>query len=192
MSPTWTPHCLGPPAVPAPPMARSRSVPSGRCRAGFAMPREGDQQARRTAEAVARHSYGKLVAYLAAQTGDVARAEDALSEAFASALTDWPLRGAPQNPEGWLMAVAKRKIIDMVRRKKSSEKAAGHLRLLSEEMEAAAEAGTEISDDRLSLMFACPHPALDPGIRAPLILQTLLGFDAATIASAFLVSPAAT
>ena len=155
------------------------------------MPREGDQQARRTAEAVARHSYGKLVAFLAAQTGDVARAEDALSEAFASALADWPLHGAPQNPEGWLMAVAKRKIIDMVRRRKSSEKAADHLRLLGEEMEAAAEAGAEIPDDRLSLMFACAHPAIDPGIRAPLILQTLLGFDAATIASAFLVSPAA-
>ncbi|HYK78637.1 MAG TPA: DUF6596 domain-containing protein, partial [Micropepsaceae bacterium] len=155
------------------------------------MPREGDQQARDTAEAVARRSYGKLVAFLAAQTGDVARAEDALSEAFASALADWPLHGAPQNPEGWLMAVAKRKIIDMVRRRKSSEKAAGHLRLLSEESEAAAEGGAEIPDDRLALMFACAHPAIDPGIRAPLILQTLLGFDAATIASAFLVSPAA-
>ena len=155
------------------------------------MPPEGDQQARRTAEAVARHSYGKLVAFLAAQTGDVTRAEDALSEAFASALTDWPLHGAPQNPEGWLMAVAKRKIIDMVRRRKSSEKAAGHLRLLTEEVQAAAESGAEIPDDRLSLMFACAHPAIDPGIRAPLILQTLLGFDAATIASAFLVSPAA-
>ena len=152
---------------------------------------EGGQQARKTAEAVARRSYGKLVAFLAAQTGDVARAEDALSEAFASALADWPLNGAPQNPEGWLMAVAKRKIIDMVRRRKSSEKAAGHLRLLGEEMEAAAESGAEIPDDRLSLMFACAHPAIDPGIRAPLILQTLLGFDAATIASAFLVSPAA-
>ncbi len=155
------------------------------------MPREGDQHARETAEAVARHSYGKLVAFLAAQTGDLARAEDALSEAFASALADWPLHGAPQNPEGWLMAVAKRKIIDVVRRRKSSEKAAGHLRLLGEEMEAAANDGAEIPDDRLSLMFACAHPAIDPGIRAPLILQTLLGFDAATIASAFLVSPAA-
>jgi RNA polymerase sigma-70 factor (ECF subfamily) len=155
------------------------------------MQREGDQHALETAEAVARHSYGKLVAFLAAQTGDVTRAEDALSEAFASALSDWPLKGAPQNPEGWLMAVAKRKIIDMVRRRKNSEKAAGHLRLLSEELEAAAESGAEIPDDRLPLMFACAHPAIDPGIRAPLILQTLLGFDAATIASAFLVSPAA-
>jgi RNA polymerase sigma-70 factor (ECF subfamily) len=155
------------------------------------MPREGDQNAWQAAENVARHSYGKLVAFLAAQTGDVTRAEDALSEAFASALSDWPLHGAPRNPEGWLMAVAKRKIIDMVRRRNSGEKAAPHLQLLGEEIEAAAEAGSEIPDDRLSLMFACAHPAIDPGIRAPLILQTLLGFDAATIASAFLVSPAA-
>jgi RNA polymerase sigma-70 factor (ECF subfamily) len=79
----------------------------------------------------------------------------------------------------------------MVRRRMSSEKAAGHLRLLTEEMEAAAQGDAAIPDDRLSLMFACAHPALDAGIRAPLILQTLLGFDAATIASAFLVSPAA-
>src|SRR3981189_1462650 len=149
MSPIWTPLWPGRLAVPAPPTARSRSVPSGICKAGRMMPCEGDQHARKTAEAVARHSYGKLVAFLAAQTGDVARAEDALSEAFASALTDWPLHGAPQNPEGWLMAVAKRKIIDMIRRKKSSEKAAGHLRLLSEEMEAAAEASAEIPAHRL-------------------------------------------
>src|SRR3977135_966612 len=142
MSRTSTLLCPGRPAVRAPPMAPLRFARSGRCRA-FVMPREGDQHARETAEAVARHSYGKLVAYLAAQTGDVARAEDALSEAFASALTDWPLHGAPQNPEGWLMAVAKRKIIDMVRRRKSSEKAAGHLRLLNEEMEAAAQGDSD-------------------------------------------------
>src|SRR5216684_563965 len=147
MSRTSMPLCPGRPVVRVLPMAPSRFVPSGRCRADVVMQRESDQQARRTAEAVARHSYGKLVAFLAAQTGDVARAEDALSEAFASALADWPLHGAPQNPEGWLMAVAKRKIIDMVRRKKSSEKAAGHLRLLSEEMVAEDEAGTEIPDD---------------------------------------------
>src|SRR5258705_9593479 len=124
------------------------------------MPREGDQNAWQATENVARHSYGKLVAFLAAQTGDVARAEDALSEAFAAALADWPVHGAPKNPEGWLMAVAKRKIIDMVRRRKSSEKAAPHLQLLGEEMEAAA-GDSEIPDARLSLIFACAHPAID-------------------------------
>ena len=152
---------------------------------------EGDRTARATAEAVARRSYGKLVAFLAAFTGDVARAEDALSEAFAAALTDWPMNGIPSNPEGWLMAVAKRKNIDMRRRRKTADSAADHLKLLTEELEVAAQGSPDIPDARLALMFACAHPAIDPAIRAPLILQTLLGFDAATIASAFLVSPAA-
>ena len=152
---------------------------------------EGDRIAHETAENVARRSYGKLVAFLAASTGDVARAEDALSEAFAAALADWPVNGTPSNPEGWLLAVAKRKNIDMVRRRKSAEAGLGHLTLLTEELETAAQDHAEIPDARLALMFACAHPAIDPAIRAPLILQTLLGFDAATIASAFLVSPAA-
>jgi RNA polymerase sigma-70 factor, ECF subfamily len=152
------------------------------------MQREGD--ARAIAEAVARRSYGKLVAFLAARTRDVAGAEDALSDAFAAALVDWPTRGIPDSPEAWLMAVARRKLIDAARRQRTGEGAAGQLRLLAEELEAAVASEADVPDDRLLLMFACAHPAIDPGIRAPLILQTILGFDAATIASAFLVSPA--
>ena len=152
------------------------------------MPRE--QDARTTAEAVARRSYGKLVAFLAARTGDVAAAEDALSEAFAAALTDWPAREIPASPEAWLMAVARRRMIDAARRRRSGHDAAGHLRLMAEELEAVDASRSDIPDDRLALMFACAHPSIDPGIRAPLILQTILGFDAATIASAFLMSPA--
>jgi RNA polymerase sigma-70 factor, ECF subfamily len=154
------------------------------------MPPENDQLARAVAEAAARRSYGKLVAFLAARTSDVAGAEDALSEAFAAALVDWPASGIPASPEAWLMAVARRKLIDAGRRRRSHEGAAGHLQLMREEVEAAAASETQIPDDRLLLMFACAHPAIDPGIRAPMILQTILGFDAATIASAFLVSPA--
>ena len=152
------------------------------------MPRE--EAARTTAEAVARRSYGKLVAFLAARTGDVAAAEDALSEAFAAALTDWPAREIPASPEAWLMAVARRRMIDAARRRRSGHDAAGHLRLMAEELEAVDASRSDIPDDRLALMFACAHPSIDPGIRAPLILQTILGFDAATIASAFLMSPA--
>jgi RNA polymerase sigma-70 factor (ECF subfamily) len=151
---------------------------------------ENDQPARAAAEAAARRSYGKLVAFLAARTSDVAGAEDALSEAFAAALVDWPASGIPASPEAWLMAVARRKLIDAGRRRRSHEGAAGHLQLMREEVEAAAASETQIPDDRLLLMFVCAHPAIDPGIRAPMILQTVLGFDAATIASAFLVSPA--
>jgi RNA polymerase sigma-70 factor (ECF subfamily) len=140
------------------------------------------------AEAVARHSYGKLVAFLAARTRDVAAAEDALADAFAAALADWPAHGVPQKPEAWLLAVARRKAVDAARRRRTSQDAAGELRMLTEELASAASAA-EIPDERLSLMFACAHPAIDPGIRAPLVLQTILGFDAAAIASAFLVAP---
>jgi RNA polymerase sigma-70 factor (ECF subfamily) len=139
---------------------------------------------------VARRSYGKLVALLAARTRDVAGAEDALSEAFASALADWPRSGVPRTPEAWLLTVARRRLIDATRRRKSAEDAAGHVKLMAEEIEAAAAAENEVPDQRLSLMFACAHPAIDAAVRAPLILQTILGFDAASIGSAFLVSPA--
>ena len=152
--------------------------------------RDGDEQTLGLADAVARRSYGKLVAFLAARTRDVAAAEDALSEAFAAALADWPNKGCPANPEAWLLAVARRKMIDAARRRKTSTDAVGQVRLLAEELEAAAGA-PEIPDQRLALMFACAHPALDPSVRSPLILQVVLGLDAKTIAAAFLTSPAA-
>jgi RNA polymerase sigma-70 factor (ECF subfamily) len=149
---------------------------------------EGGEQARVTADAVARRSYGKLVAFLAARTRDVAAAEDALSEAFASALDDWPKNGCPANPEGWLMTVARRKIVDSFRGHQRDEVAAEELKVMAERFEAAD--GGEIPDQRLGLMFACAHPAVDLLVRAPLMLQTVLGLDAGMIASAFLVSPA--
>jgi RNA polymerase sigma-70 factor, ECF subfamily len=143
-----------------------------------------------TAEAVARRSYGKLVAYLAQRTRDVAAAEDALSDAFAAALADWPTHGVPRQPEAWLLAVARRKAVDAARRRHTSDAAAAEIRLMAEEIESNRASAPEIPDERLALMFACAHPAIDAGIRAPLILQTILGFDAATIASSFLVAPA--
>jgi predicted RNA polymerase sigma factor len=152
-------------------------------------PREGDANARTTAEAVARRSYGKLVAFLAARSGDVAAAEDALSEAFISALSDWPRNGSPSNPEAWLLRVARRKFIDVTRKRRSGEMAGEEIRVMSEGLDAAA-ATADIPDQRLALMFACAHPSIDPTIRAPLILQAVLGLDAARISSAFLVSPA--
>jgi predicted RNA polymerase sigma factor len=156
---------------------------------------EGDEQARKIADAVARRSYGKLVAFLAARTRDVASVEDALSEAFASALADWPRNGCPTNPEGWLLTAARRKLIDFARRRRTGDLAGGELQRLAEELEAGAVVNTtdavQIPDQRLALMFACAHPAIDAGVRAPLILQTLLGLDAGMIASAFLTSPAA-
>jgi RNA polymerase sigma-70 factor (ECF subfamily) len=156
--------------------------------------RGGDEQARNTAEAVARRSYGKLIAFLAARTGDVASAEDALSEAFASALADWPRHGCPANPEAWLLTVARRKIIDVYRGHRRHEIAGGERDGIAEGLGAAAiaaEIPNQIADQRLALMFVCAHPAIAATIRAPLILQVILGLDAKAIASAFLTSPAA-
>jgi len=151
---------------------------------------DGDEQARSMADAVARRSYGKLVAFLASRTRDVAAAEDALSEAFAAALADWPVNGCPSNPEAWLLTVARRNMIDVIRRMRSGEEAAAQVRLFADGLDAAT-ADADIPDHRLALMFACAHPAIEAGIRAPLMLQTVLGLDAKPIASAFLVSPAA-
>ena len=89
---------------------------------------------RATAEAVARRSYGKLVAFLAARSGDVAGAEDALADAFAAALSDWDKGGIPDNPEGWLLTVARRRAIDTARRRHSGEAAVPHLQLVAEEL----------------------------------------------------------
>jgi predicted RNA polymerase sigma factor len=151
-------------------------------------PDQSNPQARDTADAVARRSYGKLVAYLAARTRDVNAAEDALADAFAAALADWPIKGCPANPEAWLLTVARRKFLDAVRGKRRE--------IGGEEMEhmadslAAAAGELNFPDQRLGLLFACAHPAIDAGIRAPLMLQAVLGLDAARIASAFLISPA--
>jgi len=146
--------------------------------------------ARKTAEAVARRSYGKLVAFVASRTRDVGAAEDALSEAFAAALADWPVKGCPANPEGWLLTAARRKVIDAERGRRRDQNAAAELLVLSEGMEAASMEA-ELPDQRLALMFACTHPAIEASIRSPLILQVVLGMDAKQIGSAFLTSPAA-
>jgi RNA polymerase sigma-70 factor (ECF subfamily) len=143
--------------------------------------------ARDAAEAVARRSYRRLLALLAARTRDRAGAEDALSSAIAAALVAWPEQGVPQNPEAWLFTVARRKCVDALRRSRSAEQAARQLRLAAEERRAASPP----PDADCALELVCGHPALDPAVRAPLVLQILLGFDAAEIAAAFRVSPAA-
>jgi RNA polymerase sigma-70 factor (ECF subfamily) len=140
------------------------------------------------AEAVALRSRGKLIAYLAARFGDVAAAEDALSDAFASALSVWPEQGCPDNPEGWLLTAARRKLIDQVRRNRETSSDAEPEQVADAMIVAAGEG---FPDRRLALLFACAHPAIDPAIRAPLMLQVVLGLEAAQVASPFLVSPSA-
>jgi RNA polymerase sigma-70 factor, ECF subfamily len=156
-----------------------------------AQPSANHADVQQTAEMVARRSYGKLVAFLAARTRDVAAAEDALADAFASALEDWTRNGCPENPEAWLLTVARRKTIDGVRRRGTRDAAEPELKRIADGLEAAAGESSGIPDRRLGLMFACAHPAIEASVRSPLILQVVLGLDAKRIASAFLVSPAA-
>src|SRR5436309_1615166 len=142
----------------------------------------------RTIERVARESYGRLVAYLSVHTHDVASAEDALSEALVSALKAWPRDGLPQNPEAWLLTTARHSLIDVIRHQRvvlASEPALALLKENSPE----ANLSTEFPDERLKLLFVCAHPAIDPAMHTPLMLQTVLGLDADRIAHAFLVPP---
>lgn len=139
---------------------------------------------RAAAEAAARTSYGRLLALLAARDGDIQRAEDALAEAFERALRHWPDDGVPHNPDGWLLTVARNRLRDLYR---------------SAAVRTAAPAGAEpvaapeqpdldaIGDHRLELLFVCAHPAVEAGIRTPLMLQTVLGVEARDIAAAFAV-----
>ena len=153
------------------------------------MPQHDEAPEWRAAQAVARRSYGKLVAYLSARTRDVAGAEDALSEAFAAALVDWPRHGVPRTPEAWLLTVARRKMVDAARQRRSMDGVADTLLVISD-LAHEDEHDTPLPDERLALMFVCAHPAIAAEARAPLMLQTILGFDAGAIASAFLVAPA--
>jgi predicted RNA polymerase sigma factor len=147
----------------------------------------GQESTHRAIERVARESYGRLVAYLSSHTHDVASAEDALSNALVSALTTWPRDGVPQNPDAWLLTAARRSFIDLVRHRRVAEASEPTLQLLREEREVSLS--KEFPDDRLKLLFVCAHPAIDPAMHTPLMLQTVPGLDAARIAGAFLVSP---
>jgi RNA polymerase sigma-70 factor (ECF subfamily) len=142
----------------------------------------------RTVERVARESYGRLVAYLSVHTHDLASAEDALSNALVSALSHWPQDGVPQNPEAWLLTAARHSLIDAIRHQRVVLESEPALKLLKEDaMETIVAA--EFPDERLKLLFVCAHPAIDPAMHTPLMLQTVLGLDAVRIAHAFLISP---
>jgi RNA polymerase sigma factor (sigma-70 family) len=142
-------------------------------------------------EAIARNSYGRLIAYISARSGDVAGAEDALGDAIAAALERWPADGVPQKPEAWLLHAARNRVIDAARRHRVRQDTEPFLRQITEEAQTVSVTHEQFPDERLKLLFVCAHPAIDPAARTPLMLQTVLGIDAARIASAFLVSPAA-
>ncbi len=147
-----------------------------------------EDAARRAAEQAARTAHGRLVARLASRSRDIAGAEDALAEAFAAALRHWPSRGVPASPEAWLLTAARNAQRNAGRHRRVQNAAIGDLELQQAELSAPA---SDWPDERLKLLFVCAHPAIDVAIRTPLMLQVVLGLDAARIANALLLAPAA-
>jgi predicted RNA polymerase sigma factor len=148
-----------------------------------------EEETHLTIERVARESYGRLVAYLSSKTRDVASAEDALGEALVAALRVWPRDGVPQNPEAWLLTSARNALTDIARHRQVVSASEPTLLQLARDRQEEAMPN-DFPDERLKLLFVCAHPAIDAAIHTPLMLQTVLGLDAARIAQAFLVSPA--
>ncbi len=146
----------------------------------------------RAAEEAARTSRARLVAWLARRTRNLAAAEDAVAEAFRAALESWPRTGIPDAPEAWLLTVARRAHGAQVRKAQTAAAAEPEIARALEEAEALANEAPDMRfpDDRLRLLFAAAHPAVDPAARTPLLLQAVLGLPAHRIASAFLTSPA--
>ncbi len=142
-------------------------------------------------ERVARASYGRLVAFLARRTGDVQAAEDAIADAFAAALRTWRDDGVPDKPEAWLLRAAHNRFIDASRRDSVRDAALPELARIAQSAISMAETNDTFPDERLAMLFACAHPALDVSVHTPLMLQAVLGLDANAIASAFLVAPSA-
>jgi RNA polymerase sigma-70 factor (ECF subfamily) len=143
-----------------------------------------DEQVRAAASDLARACYGRLLALLAARTRDIALAEDVLGDAFERALRTWPVAGVPRNPEAWLLTVARNRLRDVLgsaaARTSTSMDDAGRRLAVITSIDTDA-----IPDKRLELLFVCAHPAIDRAVRTPLMLNTVLGIDAARIATAF-------
>jgi len=138
-------------------------------------------------ESVARQSYGRLVAYLAARTRDPAGAEDALGDALLAALTTWSRDGIPASPEGWLLTAARNRLTDGARHRLVRSQSEPTLQIIMESRD--WQDRDVLPDQRLNLMLVCAHPAIDSDMHTPLMLQMVLGLDAAAIGRAFLVAP---
>ena len=149
--------------------------------------------AKTIAEAVFREQAGRIVASLIRLSGSFDLAEEAMQDAFASALVNWPARGIPNNPGAWITAVAHRKLIDYARRQttRTEKQDALEYETLSaahEEHVSAEEMSMTYPDDRMRLIFTCCHPALNREAQVALTLRTLGGLTTTEIARAFLVA----
>jgi predicted RNA polymerase sigma factor len=144
--------------------------------------------ASRAAGVAARDSYGRLLALLAASDSDLGAAEDALADAFERALRTWPSQGVPGNPDAWLLTVARNRLRDQ--RKSARVQRAVPLEAAGNALARIDDVDVDsIPDRRLELMLVCAHPAIDPVVRTPLMLNTVLGFTAEQVGRAFSVPP---
>jgi len=139
-------------------------------------------------ERVFREEYGRAVAVLVRVFGDIDVAEEAVQDAFTTAVQRWPATGLPPSPAGWIITTARNRAIDRLRREASREDRHAQAALLHARDEPVE--GGAVSDDRLRLIFACCHPALSTGVQVALTLRLLGGLTTAEIASAFLVPEA--
>jgi RNA polymerase sigma-70 factor (ECF subfamily) len=130
-----------------------------------------------------REHWGSAVATVTRQVGDLGAAEDAVQDACAAALVQWPVEGTPANPAGWLVTVARRRAIDALRRE--GRRAAKEEAAMQDAGGASREEGHE--DDDLGLILLCCHPALDPAARIALTLRSVCGLTTTEIAAAFLL-----
>lgn len=144
------------------------------------------------AEAVFREESGKILAALIRISGSFDRAEDAVQEAFASALATWCKTGIPSNPGAWMMTTSHRKLIDQIRRERTKQEKEDSVRYETEARRSndLPEMNSEdmyFPDDRLRLIFTCCHPALNQEGQIALTLRTLGGLSTPEIAKAFLI-----
>jgi RNA polymerase sigma-70 factor (ECF subfamily) len=154
------------------------------------MARPADASA--SAESVFRREHGRIIASLIRMCGSFDRAEEAMQEAFASALRHWADSGIPENPAAWITTVAYRRLIDARRRERTRREKQTLLQHelaieASEEPNVPESLFSELPDDRLRLIFTCCHPALNSEAQIALTLRTLGGLSTGEIARAFLV-----
>jgi RNA polymerase sigma-70 factor (ECF subfamily) len=163
-----------------------RQDPRVELRVGRGQARGRLRGGRLVVEELFRDEWGRTLAILARALGDVELAEDAVQEAFATALERWPKDGAPANPGAWLLTTARNRAVDRIRRERNLRRKTELLAAL-EEIGPEAEEADVIPDERLSLIFACCHPALSTEAQVALTLRSLGGLSTGEIARAFLV-----